>query len=427
MVPIVALLLEFAVLALIKVGGTDTISNILASLLITAYSFVLFYYFNHNRRLKRFSHSLVLAYMLRLLILFIDLFAYPTIALPNGHGDEEMFFGNAVSYALYGINRRGLYPQVIGTLMRIVGLNRLFVQYVSLLSSIVALVFLAYTLSETQIEEVIQKKTFRIVCLLPNYAILSSLLMREAVVYMFLSISVYYFVKWVRKKREVFFYMAALTVMPAAAFHSGTIAVLVGYLVIRLFYDNKKETVSIRLTNVVLSLALAFIAVYIIGRTGNTFTNKFGNVESLEDIANVRDTAGSSYAQYVGNSNNPLSFIIFTPLRLFFFLFSPLPGMWRGIGDIIAFFFSSMYYVVSIWNVVKYLRTHQEKNRMLIIALFIVALAAVFVFAWGTSNAGTATRHRDKMLLIFAVLLALSRDGLKFDSDRFHYYRKRRV
>lgn len=413
MIPIVALFFEFSILALLKTSGIDTVSNAVAAVLIIVHSFVLFWYFSHNKRLRKFSRSLVMAHLLRLSILFIDLFAYPAISLPNGHGDEELFYANSVAYALTGYTRRGLYPQVVGTMMRAIGFNRLYIQYISMLCAIVALIYFAYTLSHTDTDEKIQKKTFQIVCILPNYAILSSLLMREAVIYMFLSISIFFFVRWAKEKKEIFFFEAAAFVMPAAAFHSGTIAVLVGYLLIRLFYDNKKERVNIRFSNVVLSLLLAFVAVYIVNRTGDIFLNKFGNIDSLEDVANVRDTAGSSYVRYVGNSNNPLSFILFTPLRLFFFLFAPLPWMWRGIGDFIAFSFSSMYYLVSIWNIFKYLRTHEEKNRILIIALFIIAFAAVFVFAWGTSNAGTASRHRDKLLLMFALLLALSRDGIQ--------------
>ena len=88
--------------------------------------------------------------------------------------------------------------------------------------------------------------------------------------------------------------------------------------------------------------------------------------------------------------------------------------MWRGMADITAFMFSSLYYLVTILSVLKYLRLGEatnKRNRVIVISLFVVALATSFVFAWGTSNAGTASRHRDKMVTLMAILWALSSDG----------------
>ena len=44
----------------------------------------------------------------------------------------------------------------------------------------------------------------------------------------------------------------------------------------------------------------------------------------------------------------------------------------------------------------------------MVIAFLIIALCTVFVFAWGVSNTGTAVRHRDKMVILYGVLLGLS-------------------
>lgn len=413
MLPLVALLFEFVVLAIVRATGTSQPGNIIGSFLILLYSFVLIGYFFKNKRLREASKSLVIAYLLRLLFLYLDLFAYPSIALPNGHSDEEMFYANAVNYCLYGINRRGPYPQIMGILFRIIGTNRLYGQYFSMLSSIVALIYFAYTLAILDVEWSIRRKIFRIVCILPNYAILSALFMREAIIYMFISMSVYELAKWMKYKKERYYFISAGLIFPAALFHSGTLAVLVGIIAIRLFYDNNNEIIRIKLTNILLTLVLAFLVVFIIGQSDGQFTGKFGTVESLEDIANTNDMGGSSYARYVGNSNNPINFILFTPIRLFFFLFSPLPVFWRGMGDVIAFCFSTLFYLITIIEVIRFMKSHVKKNRMAVITFAIVALATVFVFAWGTSNAGTATRHRDKVLILFGLLLAMSLDGLQ--------------
>ena len=418
MISVVVLLSEFVILALLNGTGTTDAGNFIAGMLILVHAFVTIASFGKNKKLKKYSHYLMLAYLLRLLFLGIDLFAYPRIHLPDGHSDEDMFYVNAFNYVSTGTTGRGFYPQVMGTLFRMIGTNRLFGQYVSMLPSIVALVFLAYSLFELEIDGSVGKRVFGIACLMPYNAILSSLFVREASMYMFLSMSYYQLVLWTRNKRELHYYSAAGLVLPAALFHNGTIAVLVGYVLIRMMYDNKKEKISISFRNIAFSLMFAFLAVFVLSRTGGSFTARFNNVESLEDIANTFDMGGSSYARYVGNSNNPVNFLIYSPLRVLFFTLSPVPWLWRGMTDIIAFCFGTMFYVVALWKMIKFLRTHEEKNRALVIAFFIIAASIIFVFAWGTTNAGTASRHREKMQVLFALIWALSSDSLRLNKSR---------
>lgn len=415
---------EFVILAIIKSGGTDEVSNLTATVFILILSFCIIVYSKRNKRLNKYSKSLIIGLLLRLLFLYVDLLAYPRIVLPDGHSDEDMFFGNAINYALWGVSRRGTYPKIMGTLFRYIGFNRLYGQFISMLFSIVALVYLAYSLSELNVQDSSKTRVYNIACLLPYNAILSSLFMRETMIYMLLSISFYCFIRWYNTKKERYYLFSAVLSLLAAIFHSGTIAVLIGYVAIRLIYDNKTERVHVTFGNIFITLALAIVVVLILNRNGGTFLSKFNGVDSIEDIAKTSNLGASSYARYVGNSNNPINLIIFTPLRIFFFLFSPVPWMWRGISDIIAFCFSSLFYLSVVLSVIKYLHISKQKNSALVIILFIVALATVFVFAWGTSNAGTAARHRDKMMTLFAILWALSLDE---NTSQSRKYRRRRI
>ena len=400
MISIVTLLFEFVILAVFKSTGTTDVGNFLAAILIMIHTLVTIGTLNKNRKLKSLSKYLVFAYLLRLLFLSIDLFTYPRIALPDGHADEDMF-------------KRGFYPKLMGTLFRFIGTNRFFGQYVSMLPSIVALAFLAFSLYELQINGSVRKRVFGTVCLMPYNAILSSLFIREAFMYMFLSMSYYHIVLWTKSKKEREYFVAAGLVLPAALFHSGTIAVLIGYIVIRLIYDNKRETVEITIKNVFAAIVVASLTAFVLSQSGSSFLGKFSSLDSIEEIANTYDFAASSYTRYVGNSDSIINFILYSPLRLFFFVFSPVPFLWRGASDVIAFTFSTMIYVAAIWNVIKYLglKTESKHNKVRVIIISFVALAILFVFSWGTSNAGTALRHRDKTLVLFAILWALSLDG----------------
>lgn len=426
---IIVLILEFVILTLFKSSGATDAGNFFAGVLIIIHVLAMISTFSRSKNLRKYSQSLTLALLFRILLMLIDLYAYPAFVLPNGHSDEDMLFAYAAQYAIDGKTNRGYYTIIMGILFRFIGSNRLYGQYVSMLFSMVSLICLCDALEQLELSDSVKYKVVRIVCLLPNFAILSSLFMKEASATMFLSLSFYFFVKWTREKRNMYYFIAAALVLPAAMIHSGTIAALVGYIAIRMIYDNNKGIIKITFVNVILTLVLAFAAVYLINHTGSTFTSKFGSIDSLDEIANVREGAKSSYLRYVGNSNNPVNFILFTPLRIIFFLFSPMPWMWRGFADVIAFFFSSLYYLVVIWNVLKYLRKSRADNpgnRSLVTVLFVVAMAIVFVFAWGTTNAGTASRHRDKTVVLFGILWALSLDGLLANSNREGRYKKRR-
>ena len=134
-------------------------------------------------------------------------------------------------------------------------------------------------------------------------------------------------------------------------------------------------------------------------------------VDDITDIANTLDYGGSSYARYVGNSSSIRNMVIFTIPRIFYFLFSPFPWQWRGFSDIIAFCFSSMFYYVAARSALVNLRFMSKKDKNKTIAIIIISISIVFIFAWGVSNTGTAARHRDKLVMLFASLYALGMSG----------------
>ena len=247
-----------------------------------------------------------------------------------------------------------------------------------LLFSILSLILVCSLLQEVEIDNHVRNTVCMLVCLLPNLAILSSIFLRESIVAMFITISFYLFYKWMNGKGNIFFIFSFVSAFYASYFHSGSAAVAIGYIAVVLLYDRGSKTFRFRGKNL----------------------------------------GGSSYAQYVGNSSNPISMILFTPLRIVFFLFSPFPWQWRGLSDIIAFFFSSLFFLYTAWCDIRFLKSGEKKNRTLVIALTIVASCTAFVFAWGVSNTGTACRHRDKMTIIWGLILALTMNNPKMNRKR---------
>ncbi|MFR2767085.1 MAG: hypothetical protein ACLTAI_01310 [Thomasclavelia sp.] len=71
-------------------------------------------------------------------------------------------------------------------------------------------------------------------------------------------------------------------------------------------------------------------------------------MQSISNKAEMMSLWGSSYSVEIVPDDTLLGMIINSPFRIFFFLASPLPWQWRGLNDIIAFFFSSVFYSISI-------------------------------------------------------------------------------
>ena len=90
------------------------------------------------------------------------------------------------------------------------------------------------------------------------------------------------------------------------------------------------------------------------------------------------------------------------------YLFSPFPWQWRGFSDVIAFIFSSVFYLICVWSAVRCVMKKNAPNRNLVICLSIICICMVFVFGRGVTNVGTAVRHRDKVIAVFTVLWVVS-------------------
>ncbi len=414
MIACFTLVLEIGFLTVLHSLGWQ-MDNASASLMILLFTFTFFLTVERNGLLKRYKAQILLGYFLRIGLLYFDLFANRFFVLPNSGADADMFYNYAVRYMNYGGSTRTFYPVIMGSVFKLIGINRLYGQFLSMLSSIAALCIFVYIIKELNICDETATKVIGIVMLLPNAAILSSLFLREAIACMLITISIYMLALWMKRKSEFYFLLAILFSLPAALLHSGIIGIPVSYLIIRLLYDKYNNRIRLRFTNVVASLALVLIFTYVFSNYRNVsdaLLSKMMNVDSLEDIANTNDTAGSSYAAYVGNSNSIANMIVYTFPRLLYFLFSPFPWQWRGVNDIITFFFSSLFYLVAITSVISYIKRNNRDNDAALLSFFMIALITTFIFGWGVSNAGTAARHRDKLFTIYGIIWALSTDGI---------------
>lgn len=193
----------------------------------------------------------------------------------------------------------------------------------------------------------------------------------------------------------------------ASTFHSGVIGISLGYIFAYLFY--KKESNNFKFSANTILAFIVIIAIFILSFTvlNDFIFGKFVNVEGIDDIFKTATSSGAGGSAYLTGLeiNNLGQFILFIPIKSIYFLFSPFPWDWRGVFDILTFFFDSMLYLLTVFSAIRY-RKLLKRNPMAV-SLVIMLLGTILIFAAGVSNSGTAMRHRQKIVPLFILLLGI--------------------
>ena len=206
------------------------------------------------------------------------------------------------------------------------------------------------------------------------------------------------------------FNLAVILPIIAAFFHSGAIAPSIAYGLIYILYKPNKQRFNLGFRTIL--VGVIFVASFIVLNSlmGDMIFGKFEGVESMSDIASktANPKGESAYLSGVTVDSIP-EMVIYTPIRMFYFIASPLPWDWRGFNDIFAFVFSGLFFMLSfIYAFIVITKSKHGRNKNLLIALLIVTLLATVIFSWGVSNAGTALRHREKFIGIFLIMLSIA-------------------
>jgi hypothetical protein len=246
---------------------------------------------------------------------------------------------------------------------------------------------------------------------------------REGFICFFVALSIYFGIKWMEGFGKKYALYMLIPLCLGTMMHSGVVGIALGYICWKAFYDKKKDAIKIKKSSIFV-LGIAFLFVLILYTTlGSVLFEKFGNLQEMTDItkraaAYSGEETGSTYVIPGGNSTSVMQMIFYSPLRLIYFLLSPMPWYWRGILDIIAFVICSVPHIIIIYCfILKIRKIDTSANKNIIIILFLMYLGTAFIFGWGVRNAGTAIRHRDKFLSLYTVLIAFLLNAEKVSNN----------
>lgn len=245
--------------------------------------------------------------------------------------------------------------------------------------------------------------------------------LREAIIIMFISFSLRNFIYYCKEKKSVYIIKSFIYIGLGAIFHSGVIFIVIGYFFSLLGTGKDKKIYKIL---IILLGIVGFILFkdILLEKVGG------GDVEAIIRANNYTSLkmAGSGYLQNL-TTNSLGEIIIYLPLFIFYFLYSPTPDMFRGVIDIVSFVLnSSIFIYLTVYGGYKFKKIRKkltDQDKIMIKSLFISIIFTVIVFSIGTRNAGTALRHRDKIIPLLIVLFAIIKNREILIRERKKYER----
>ena len=245
-----------------------------------------------------------------------------------------------------------------------------------------------------------------IVALSPISLIYRTGVLRESIIIMFISYSLKSFITFMlSKKNNIEALKSFIYIGLGAIFHSGVIFITTGYL-IALLSGKKNQKIFQYLILILGAIGFILFKDTLLEKVGG------GDIDTIIAANNYTSLkmAGSGYLQSITTTSLG-QIVVYLPLFMFYFLYSPTPDMFRGILDIVSFILNSSIYLYFtfygfyLYKKVKNQLTLTEKK--IIKYFFISIIFTVAVFSVGTRNAGTAMRHRDKIVPLLIVIFAI--------------------
>jgi hypothetical protein len=404
-------LIQIIILIFLKqyIGDYET-----AAIIFISINFIFFTLDIYKYKLK-IRNIIFSAYVIRLLAMFWDIYARHIFVFPNSGLDTEAFLSsglrvyNNMSLLLQPV-ARGIYSKTIGVFFYTIMPHRLIGQYINVLLGVSIIIIFYKILVMLKINEKTIKYSMIIIAFFPNAIINSAILLRENIIVFFVILSFYFFINWYKTALNKYVIFSLLSLLAASAYHAGVIGLAAGYIFMYLFYNHKKNKFVFSKNTVVLFILILIISINVYIYYNDVFLRQFNRMQDIEDLYGIASgrVGGSAYLTGL-NINNLWQLILYSPIYMFYFLVSPLPWTWRGFGDILAFIIDGVFYGYFLFYSLYYSRKFKIKGSIFT-GTVIAILATVFIFAIGVQNAGTAMRHRHKIIPIIIILYSIIQD-----------------
>ncbi|WP_373331804.1 hypothetical protein P6F15_07860 [Thiopseudomonas alkaliphila] len=243
---------------------------------------------------------------------------------------------------------------------------------------------------------------FLLVAFSPMLTINSAIILRENYIALFILLATINLAKFANtgnKLSAVFFVVFTLI---SSFFHGGTILYILGLPLYFLFskgaMSNTAKVFWVFLFFAIFAVLLNYME---FGKIKEIQEGGISAEDMAERLQNIQD-ANTTYLSGLIPSN-AFDILWQTPIRALFFLTKPFIWDIRAFGHAIAFV-DALIWIFILFTIYKNRKAIYANPAAL--AILSCCVIAVFVFAYGTSNYGTAIRHRTKFYVEMLVLAA---------------------
>jgi len=311
-----------------------------------------------------------------------------------------------------------IYTKIIGVIYFISGRVPLVIQFVNVVLGVLIVYYVYKIIIELGATKRSAQIGSAIAALFPTLCLYSAITLRETFVSFFTIVSVFYFFKWLNSGKVSKLILTATFLLLSSALFGAMIVIGVMYAIFFIFYEVKTKRWRLISKQSFLGISIVTLVIMIIIFNSSLINKLPANIslvfspDHMSHKVTVAATSGAAYL--VGfTPNSILDILLQSPVRMVYFLLAPFPWMISSPGQILGLIDALLYLVLVVYLIggLKYLKKY---NNPAFWAVILMLLIIIGTFAWGTSNFGTAIRHRQKIVgLIIAVSsLGISRSWL---------------
>lgn len=241
----------------------------------------------------------------------------------------------------------------------------------------------------------------------PSLVLWSAITMREAPFVLLLSYAALRAARWARHGDARSLYVALASAIGAAVFHSGAFAAAAAIVAFAAFPAIARSSAGR-----VRSGASALGAVLLVGlllvamvqfRVG--FTKVGGNpldldLEAIRTSQTIRARGGAAYLTGL-RANSPVDLVWQGPIRMVYVVLTPFPWQVTSSFQLIGLVDAAGYWWLAYLGFHRRRAIWQDPSAR---AVLVILGFLVLAFGLGTSNFGTAVRHRQKFAILFVAL-----------------------
>lgn len=375
--------------------------------------FLIFVLMSQNIKLMATSHQTQLYVIFFIIRLMMLMYQSTYGNLPMSGGDSGVFHENALNIIQnsegkilqilnppsFLENRGDFFERMVALVYYLCGEKTQYIYYVSYIASEIVFYYInktAYLLSGSFY---ISATTSLIFYIWPLEMVYSVDYLREMTMQAVFAISLYCFLLYLIERRILCLIPAFVLGYICVGIHSGMIGILAGYMLVIAFYDKMTEQIQLSMGKIL--IALGIVIIFMVSPMWNEVMGRFNQIDNAGDLV-ARVTSNSTVAttDYISSPSSSYGIILQTPIRLLFFLVSPLIWQIKSLGTAIAMILDGIPRLYLVYNIVKNWRERKQMSRKytsVFVAVLLIVLCSQLVFSWGTNNYGTAMRHRLKV------------------------------